>query len=263
MYKLWNKAIKRISYILTHKKTLSEQTILGNLKSNENYVKEDNDYYYLENTEFSYQLRKKGSDVRVHRQIVIEKEYQSLIDCLIVNDKKPKLIVDCGANIGLTAIQFARNFPYAQIISIEPDEMNFRQLSINTQDFHNVYPLRNAIWTSLETLKLDKNFRDGEDWSIRTVKSSDDFYQEVQTITLLDLLKELGQEKIDLLKIDIEGTEKELFKDKNTYRFLDKTECIAIEIHDECVDRLNIYKILREHDFTLFNSGELTIGLRK
>ena len=42
------------------------------------------------------------------------------------------VIVDCSANIGLSALWFARRFPHATIIAIEPDTDNFAMLQANT-----------------------------------------------------------------------------------------------------------------------------------
>lgn len=44
----------------------------------------------------------------------------------------PKVIIDAGANIGATAIFFALKYPFAQIISVEPDGWNCALARVNT-----------------------------------------------------------------------------------------------------------------------------------
>lgn len=67
---------------------------------------------------------------------------------------------------------------------------------------------------------------------------------------------------IDILKMDIEGAEKELFA-ASDLSFLKHTKCIAIEIHDEFNCRNSIYQRLADYGFTRFNAGELTIGVNR
>ena len=64
-----------------------------------------------------------------------------------------------------------------------------------------------------------------------------------------------------MLKIDIEGSEKQLFKNNNSdVDFLDITKFIAIEIHNELNIKEHIENILKERGFSLSESGEYLIG---
>jgi hypothetical protein len=54
----------------------------------------------------------------------------------------------------------------------------------------------------------------------------------VPTITINDLLDELRVDQIDLLKLDIEGSEKELFEDPAKNRWLSRTRAVIVELHD-------------------------------
>ncbi len=68
---------------------------------------------------------------------------------------------------------------------------------------------------------------------------------------------------VDLLKIDIEGAELELFSDAENVQFLANVKLITIEIHDEFECRMNIEDIIQSYGFLIFHSGELTIGINK
>jgi hypothetical protein len=64
--------------------------------------------------------------------------------------------------------------------------------------------------------------------------------------------------------MDIEGSEKQVFTSPSSnLDFLKITKCIALEIHDEFDCRSDIYKVLNDFDFKLFNQGELTIGINQ
>ena len=66
-----------------------------------------------------------------------------------------------------------------------------------------------------------------------------------------------------MLKVDIEGAEKEIFTDSTKCNFLDITKIIAIEIHDEFGIRDDIYKVLHQYGFLIFEANETTIGINK
>ncbi len=63
----------------------------------------------------------------------------------------------------------------------------------------------------------------------------------------MSLLRESGFEKIDILKIDIEGAERELFAD-NPSVWLDRVENLFIELHGEEAERI-FNKAMSEYEF--------------
>ena len=55
------------------------------------------------------------------------------------------LILDLGANIGHMSLYFAKNWPKAHIIAVEPDEGNFRLLKANIEGLSNITPIEGAV----------------------------------------------------------------------------------------------------------------------
>ena len=157
MLLIWNKIIRKISQILTHKNTLDNELKLNSLKSKGRSLTINDKYYELNDSTHQYKLRKNSSDYEVFKQVVIKKEYEPLINYFKVNNIHPNLIIDCGANIGLTSIQFASNFPTCKIIAIEPDRNNFELLKTNTLN-KNITSIHKAIWSIITTLNLNRNF---------------------------------------------------------------------------------------------------------
>ena len=72
------------------------------------------------------------ADVTTLFQIFFAKEYK------VPSDLSPDFIIDCGANIGFSAIYFANEFPTSKIIALEPDKQNFGFLQKNTSFYKNV-----------------------------------------------------------------------------------------------------------------------------
>ena len=201
-----------------------------------------------------------SSDYDVLRQVIFEAEYETACTALELNFQpgEPITIVDAGANIGLTSRFFAERFPLSVIYSLEPEPQNFKMLLKNVGNFGNIKPLQKAL--SAEPGKrfaIGKPMRDGADWATTTQESSNGT---IPGITLLELLNE-GTGFFDLLKIDIEGAERFIFKSQVNQDFLDRTKVLVIEIHDEFNIRTSIYQILQKHGFSILEQGELSLGI--
>jgi len=142
-------------------------------------------------------------------------------------NKKP-LIVDCGSNIGLSIIYFKMLFPESNIIGFEPDPAIFEILNDNLASFkYSDIELNNsAIWKENTTLTFKKGYLDGH---IIEDQIQDDGFISVKAYRLRDLLEKY--DKIDFLKIDIEGAELDVLEDCAGY--LSKVSNLFIEFHNK------------------------------
>ena len=147
-------------------------------------------------------LRPGTSDLEVFHGIFADKDYE--FACW---DISPELIMDAGANIGLTSLYFAKKHPAARIIAIEPEASNVELLRRNTHSEPNIKVISGALWP--RKTKLSMVDGDAEKWafSVREGTTSSG----IEAWTIPDILADTGAGRIDLLKIDIEGAEKELF----------------------------------------------------
>lgn len=181
-----------------------------------------------ENIKFPFYLRSGTSDVPTFDQIFIDEEYnfESL--------NKPKVIVDAGANVGLASIYFANKFPDAKIISIEPERSNFELLEKNTSPYPNITCIHAALWNQNKKINLIDpglgkwGFMTEESGSSEKSSASD--HGLVDAITVEKIVQQFKLSSIDILKIDIEGAEREVFKDSSPW--LEKINSIIIELHD-------------------------------
>ena len=177
--------------------------------------------------------------------------------------EEPQLILDCGANVGYTAVYFLTRFPRAKLIAIEPDLENFDLLQRNLAPFRSrSTALRSAIW-SHET---------GLTWEESSLRAGNEMGRELRPphqgeepvmmgTTILDLLNKSGLDRVDILKIDIERAEKDLFE-SNFEPWLSRTDHIVIELHDkECKDIF--FQAIADQNFAISNLGELTVCHRR
>ena len=212
-------------------------------------------------------LRKRpSSDFDVFQQIFGWFEYQKVVDDYKKNfiiDINHKLnIIDAGSNIGLTSLFFNDNFHEPNIVCIEPEEENFKVLEFNLSKHKNIYKIKGGLWNSNTYIKVVRDFRDKNDWSFRVEETNDS--RAIKAYSINQLVKDYNFEFIDILKIDIEGSEKQIFTTENVdLSFLTITKCIALEIHDEFKCREEINMILINFGFIFFKYGELTIGVNQ
>ena len=136
------------------------------------------------------------------------------------------LIIDAGANIGISAAFFALTFPTALIVAIEPEAGNFDLLVKNTQGL-DVRCLKAALSAeSGEAAVVDTG---GGAWAFRTEKSQ---AGDIPCVTMDALYDEYGDADLYpfLAKIDIEGGEQDVFA-RNT-GWVAGTPLIVTELHD-------------------------------
>jgi len=196
-------------------------------------------------------LRKGSTDFKVFRQIMVFGQY----NISRITTKRVETIVDLGSNIGLSVLHFKSKFPDARIIAVEPEKSNYELLTKNVQGCNNVYCLNNAIWYSHKDLNIyDSGL--GE-YGYRVVDGNDRHVGTVNSITIDDIIEKFKITTIDILKIDIEGAEKELFT-HNFESWLPKVRCIVIELHDlyrrGCAPAF--FKAISTREYDIFCKGE-------
>jgi FkbM family methyltransferase len=139
----------------------------------------------------------------------------------LVRSAQEVLIIDCGANIGLSSVWYAREFPSAKIVAVEPDPSNLEIASRNIAAYPNVKLVAGAVWD--KPTKVNIVNPEAEPWKFRV--------QEGEGSTPCFTIDQLSEgNSILIVKIDIEGSEKELFRSNTDW--MDRTSCIAIELHD-------------------------------
>src|ERR1035441_3081222 len=166
-------------------------------------------------------LRVRSSDGTLFQQIFANHQYD------LRPARRPVSIVDAGANIGLASVFYANKYPDAKIISIEPQTDNFRMLKLNTSPYPNITPVQAAIWNTNGEIYLrdpgwgNASFRAGD---------SNGTGHMVRALTIERLMLDHQLDYIDLLKMDIEGAEKEVFEGSEGW--IERVGMIVIELHD-------------------------------
>lgn len=168
-------------------------------------------------------IRARTSDVKVFFQVFIDREHDV---------KWPKsdvaVIIDAGANVGYSSVFFASQYPSATVIAIEPEPGNYRQLVENTKAYSNVKPVNAALLN--EPGRVSISDPTAEEWAFR-VDGSKKGGVDVEAVAIPQLLHRFGLTHVDILKIDVEGSEIEIF-DTGSASWLNKVDNLMIELHD-------------------------------
>lgn len=137
--------------------------------------------------------------------------------------KEEPLIIDGGANVGLSVLYFKRAFPKSRIIAFEPDPEIFQVLVKNCGacQLRKVELIPRALWTQETTARFN---REGADAG-HLVDA--DFVQAVDVPSCR--LRDYLHQEVDLLKLDIEGAEVDVLLD--CANALDHVAKIVVEYH--------------------------------
>lgn len=183
--------------------------------------------YTLRTPEFGTQLALRpapSSDIVVYRSVFLHRDYQLPS---ILNGFRPRTIVDAGANNGFSTVWFAERFPDAAIHAIEPARENYAQIERNTAGFKNVRRTLGALWHRPGRVVLSNPNARHFSFKVTDAHLPD---EGVPAVTPEELLQDTPDGRIDLLKIDIEGAERDLLR---AYPELcRRSRVILIETHD-------------------------------
>jgi len=176
----------------------------------------------------------------------------------VLKVKKEEIVVDIGANTGYYTLRLSSQVgKKGKIVAIEADPKSCNILKQNCElnNISNVEIKNLAISDSYKQVTLHQNKTHSGISSI----SAKDYDKSttndllIQATTLDNLLKNRFQ-KIDWIKIDVEGAELAVLKGSNNT--LKNTKNVLIEIHEHILKQNNedyndILKILKDHGFKL------------
>lgn len=166
------------------------------------------------------------TDASVLRQVLMERHYEFPLM------PHPRVIVDAGANIGLSAVFFANKYPGAVIIAIEPEDSNFEMLQRNAQPYSQIKPMKAALWNEDKLISLVDPGQGAHGFqTVGENAGQCPLLGLTQAMKLETLMKDRGFDRIDILKIDIEGAEKEVFEDSANW--ISHVGVVLAELHDD------------------------------
>jgi len=127
------------------------------------------------------------------------------------NLKKGDTVVDAGAHFGVFTCKAAKIVgDGGEVIAIEPEESNVEllQRNIKMNNLTNVIVIQRALWSRKDRIK----FHLSSDSRGHSVFTGEDNFVTIEADTLDNILEELKVDKVDFIKMNIEGAEIEALK---------------------------------------------------
>jgi len=168
------------------------------------------------------------------------------------------LIIDCGANIGVSVLEWKTRWPMCRVICFEPDPDAFRLLSLNVErnDIPGVRCVQAALADFDGKAMLFGDMGHGADargnslhreWGQRADSSS--VQVECQRLSTI-----LAKQPVSFLKMDIEGAEETVLRE--AVHQLHHVDAIYVEVHE--TDDLSVHnssqrieQLLDSNDFRI------------
>ncbi|RYF48494.1 MAG: FkbM family methyltransferase [Cytophagaceae bacterium] len=176
------------------------------------------------------------------------------------SDKQNPYIIDCGANIGLSAQYFARRFPRAKIIGVEPDTSNFSAAERHSAKFPQITIHNAAIGSQPGFVQIANEGVDAN--AFQVVRTDTDGGVPVKTIP--EIFTEIDDAELFIVKIDIEGFERDLFAENTDW--IAYCDILIVELHDWMLpgqaSSLPFIKAIAAHQRDFLFKGESVFSFR-
>ncbi|MBN1568599.1 MAG: FkbM family methyltransferase [Acidobacteria bacterium] len=220
---------------------------------------------------FTFRKQSLG-DRGVIQQIFINKDYDlswlarfkdiaGEYERILAAGKRP-LILDCGANIGASTLWFAKSYPQAHIVALEPEKHNYAILRLNCDKNPGITTMKAAISCADETLFIQDPGQG--DWGFRTASRPSGKEPPIAAHSIATILERYRNEDLFIAKIDIEGGESHLFE--TGYAWIEQAMLIIIELHDWLLpgtaNSQNCLKALSQYPRDLVFRGENLFSIR-
>ncbi len=237
-------------------KLLRRLSIISNLKRNFSFsesvkiagaLKKEKEKIKLSNNRNIY-LRKSTKDHETFGEVFVDNIYNLPLPV------EPKTIIDAGANIGLASLFFKMKYHDASVVLIEIDKNNLEMIEKNLKNQTKVTILNKGLYNTNTYFKVFDPFNATNSFVVK--ESTQDDY-DVESVTINQIIDDQKWDEIDILKIDIEGAEKNLFE-SNYQEWLPKVNVLMVETHDRMVPKcsITVMKALDEFGFGLYTTTE-------
>ena len=206
-------------------------------------------------------LREVGSDIHTFTEVFKEQVYRDLLQQV----GQCRTAIDLGANIGLAALYFTSHYAECELLAVEPHPGTYQMLNRNLRYLireRRCRTLNAAVWGK-EAILVGASLDEPEHYSTFAMHEAGDpnaaeaQIPQTRGLSMPAIIAESGFAAIDILKVDIEGAEVELFK--GDVGWLSLVRAIAIEFHDDSREVSGFDRLMRDHGFRVIDSNSHTV----
>ncbi len=200
-------------------------------------------------------VRPASEDVVAFEKIFLMEEYEP------PPGLEPELIIDGGANVGYSALYFAHHFPRATVLAVEPAPSNLELLRRNVESYPRVRVVPAALWGEPGRLRIEDPEADSLRFRVEPAPPGEP--GEVEATTVEALLAAAGGARIGLLKLDVEGAEREIFAGGPAW--LERVDCLMVELHERYLAGCEraFEEAVGSYPFERYRQGENVVLVRR
>jgi len=150
-----------------------------------------------------------GSDDLINLKLALVGAHEFETTHIVQSRLKPSdVFIDIGANLGYFSILAGRKLTRGQVIAVEPSSRNQAALQANIElnELRNVRRVQRILWRE-SGKQLELHIIDPYNSGASSILGSGPIEAAGVSITLDDLVAELGLDRVDVIKIDVEGAE--------------------------------------------------------
>jgi len=141
----------------------------------------------------------------------------------------------------MTASVFAARWPDARVVAVEPDPRHFALMQRNCSPAPNITTVYGAVWGCDRDLEISNPAADAWSFQVSETVESTPQSQKIPGFTMRTRMRHHALDSLDVVKMDIEGAEKEIFE-SNPDQWLPQVRVLIVELHDRkrpgCSDAL-------------------------
>jgi len=206
-------------------------------------------------------LREVGPDFATFDEIVAHEVYRPVIERI----KNFQTVIDLGANIGLASLYFASCSPSCRIFAVEPHPGSYGLLERNLHDLiaaGRCRTLNAAVWATgtmlVASSELPADRYSG--FAVHAPSLEENGLANIQGLDISSILQHSGFESVDILKVDIEGAEQQLFS--GDLGWLERIKAIAIEFHGAARRNIKFDDIMASYGFQISEGRHTLLAWR-
>ena len=193
---------------------------------------------HLNDQTFPFHFRK-FSDFGLAYEILIENSYKLNIH---PENDSVHCIIDLGANSGISALYFRSLFPNSEIICFEPDPNSFNQLNTNAELLGNVKAYQTIVSNQIGEIDFHVDPISSVTSSL-VKRNGRQIAVKINTKCLNSVVDHL-KKQINILKIDIEGSEEIVMEH---FIMFDKIDKLIGEIHFDLCDGQKVLEKIKSN----------------
>ena len=202
-------------------------------------------------------IRPHGTDINTLEEIVLLRVYDVVTERL----QSCRYVIDVGGNIGLATRVFATQYKDSQILVVEPHPETYKLLEKNVAELveeGRCQTMRAGVWGRKARLAVAiPHGREGCYIEAFVYETDAEDATVVDAVTMSELIERSRFPVVDLLKVDIEGGEVDLFR--GDLSWLKQVRAIAIEFHGDSRERSGFDAIMEQYGFEVDDSEHHTV----